>query len=162
MEKNIIEPFKKDKNGTIIGLANSRILMPAHENPYKMQFGGEVLKSFDEESGLLAGMFFGAHALHVSESVVFIKPVYTGHVYIQTFQVIKAHDGFVTMLGCVRSQEIGNPELSTDIRYAGVAIAAMVDKKTAKIIRDKWISAEMLEAIEEMFRLQKKFRKLLT
>ncbi len=170
MKQNVIDPFIRDENNLIIGLTAPAILMPSQENPYKMRFGGEVLKSFDELSGLLAGHFFGGHALHVAELVLFKKPVFTGHTYISTFQVIVSKPGFVTMLGTVRSQEIGSPELSQDIRYAGLAICAKVDNTSGKIIKENnpspifpenWVDTEIVEKAQTFFNFQKELSKLL-
>jgi hypothetical protein len=167
-----LSPFVKDGNGNVVGLSSTGILMPTQENPYRMLFGGVVLTSFDELSGLLAGLFFRGHALHVSELVGFHNPVFTGHSVYSVFQVIDVKLGFALIYGRVYSQPLGVKPVDATamdkVSYDGYAVCAMVDSETKKIIResmpilalpDGWISSEILEIGQEYFALQRRLAK---
>jgi len=173
MDLKALDPYFRDANGTIIGLVSTGILMPSKENPYRMQFGGEVLKDFDEQSGLLASKFFSNDALHVSEMVIFKRPVFAGHSFYSIYRVIKSSPGFVMIYGEIRSQPLGSSSPSPDddpVCYSGLALCAMVDKQNGKIIKDRmptvtlptdWVREEIKEIGENFFNLQKQFAKLL-
>ena len=172
MNGSALDPFIRDENGKIIGLVSTGILMPAQENHYRMQFGGEVLKIFDELSGELAGKFVAGDALHTSELVLFSYPVYAGQSYTTSFQVVKIFPGFVLIYGEVKASSIGGSvDRSKDevVRYSGFAVCAVVNKETGKIVKDgmpdvvfpqNWFPEEYLNIGERFFELQRDYAKL--
>lgn len=175
MSQNIPTPFLFDSSGHTIGLVSAGILMPHQENPYRMQFGGEVLESFDELSGLLAGRLFRGDALHLSELVLFRRPIFTGYSYQTIFRVLEVSGGVTVIYGEVRSMPLhavsADPVEDEQVRYAGFAACAHVDHVSGKIIRDSspivtlpelWVSADIAAAAQEYFVLQRRLAKLIT
>jgi|GEM_PF-1575859 len=174
MDSNSLSPFLCDSAGNVIGLVSTGILMPHQENPYRMEFGGEVLKSFDELSGLLAGRLFGGDALHLSELVLFRRPVFTGYSYQTVFRVVSVRGGVALIYGEVRSTPLHtvniDPVADQQVRYAGLAVCAHVDHANGKIIRTasptvilptEWVSDSVRQIGEEYFELQRRMAKLL-
>ncbi len=174
MDSANLSPFLYDSVGNVIGLVSTGILMPHQENPYRMEFGGEVLKSFDELSGLLAGRLFGGDALHLSELVLFRRPIFTGYSYQTVFRVVSVRDGIALIYGEVRSTPLhtvtADSAADLQVRYAGLAVCAHVDHTNGKIVRDaspivilptEWVSDSVRQIGAEYFELQRRMAKLL-
>lgn len=146
--------------GKRIGLVSTGILMPDQTNHLRIQFGGEVLKKFDELSGELAGLYCGS-VVHASELVIFSNPLFVGKPYEFEIRVIFTTDRFVVLLVLVRDAE--HPDT---LCYGGFATCAKIDGE-GKSIADVppfdapagWTEPETVALAREYFELQKKANK---
>ena len=130
--------FTKNNEGRVVQLESFVVLSPVKENSIRILFGGKILESIDEISGMLANLYLareGFVASHSSENVHFFRPIRTTEM-----GRIMAHLLLVTeKIICVYVEVWGGKATHPDnftLRYAGFGLCAVINEQTEIMVKD--------------------------